>query len=525
MSPAHQEIIVRFAVELLAWMNFFLRSNNWLNLIIAALFAFSLIQGDMAGTVTMNFGQLFNSFLAMYQICSSENWTTVLYNATDAELSLDQAIIVCTYLCCWLLFANFIVLQMFIAVINENFSVAEEAKRGMQATSHSEQHSRSTISRWTSLLYPYLWLRPKSTRVTAESPSSTSVLGEAEVFVQQSPLPTDHGPEFSQKIVYPSGGERIFGTPPSDAHMFFQFAIFLAVVGNVAAEVIATPLYRQVIFGLVLFLEFLIKIIADGFLFTPNAYVRSIWNILDFVIMVGVVVNVSFMLVFVGGLSRFIRALKALQALRFTTLIKKMRKTFEDLILVGFVRILDAAVLAFADPNTGLLERPKLVPFLAKLSGVFKVRIYPSQYSVSSILATCQDKSKKGNKTGEIHVRKLNKLLNNIDFGAIWKRRVMFIRIYHEATVMCYQGKGISFTDMLVLLAHHKLINDHEALRLKELEVREEMLKLVAGLVGLDKIRSQLWMISLRREFPQVRERAHAAAKRTNGLDRVYISD
>ena len=78
MSPAHQEIIVRFAVELLAWMNFFLRSNNWLNLIIAALFAFSLIQGDMAGTVTMNFGQLFNSFLAMYQICSSENWTTVL---------------------------------------------------------------------------------------------------------------------------------------------------------------------------------------------------------------------------------------------------------------------------------------------------------------------------------------------------------------------------------------------------------------------------------------------------------------
>ena len=87
---------------------------------------------------------------------------------------------------------------MFIAVINENFSVAEEAKRGMQATSHSEQHSRSTISRWTSLLYPYLWLRPKSTRVTAESPSSTSVLGEAEVFVQQSPLPTDHGPEFSQ---------------------------------------------------------------------------------------------------------------------------------------------------------------------------------------------------------------------------------------------------------------------------------------------------------------------------------------
>ena len=92
------------------------------------------------------------------------------------------------------------------------------------------------------------------------------------------------------------------------------------------------------------------------------------------------------------------------------------------------------------------------------------MRIYPSQYSVSSILATCQDKSKKGNKTGGIHVRKLNKLLNNIDFEAIRKRRAVYMRIYHEANVMCYQGKGISFTDMLVLLAHHKLINDHEAL-------------------------------------------------------------
>jgi len=168
-----------------------------------------------------------------------------------------------------------------------------------------------------------------------------------------------------QKIVRPSGGERIFGTPPSEvAHTFFQLAIFLAVLGNVATEAIATPLYRrhyytkygptwsawfnvtEATFGLMLVIEFLIKIIADGFIFTPNAYIRSIWNILDFVIMAGVLTNVTFTLVFVGGLSRFIRALKALQALRFITLIEKMRSTFEHLILAGFIRILDAAVLA-----------------------------------------------------------------------------------------------------------------------------------------------------------------------------------
>ena len=34
---------------------------------LTALVGIQLIQGDMAGTVTMNFGQLFNSFLAVYQ--------------------------------------------------------------------------------------------------------------------------------------------------------------------------------------------------------------------------------------------------------------------------------------------------------------------------------------------------------------------------------------------------------------------------------------------------------------------------
>ena len=40
-----------------------------------------------------------------------------------------------------------------------------------------------------------------------------------------------------QKIVRPSGGERMFGTPPSDAaHTFFQLAIFFAVLGSVTWE-------------------------------------------------------------------------------------------------------------------------------------------------------------------------------------------------------------------------------------------------------------------------------------------------
>ncbi|KAH7925746.1 hypothetical protein BV22DRAFT_1128786 [Leucogyrophana mollusca] len=460
-------------------MTLFLMLVNFL----AALVAVQLIRGDMAGSQTMNFGQLFNSFLAVYQIFSSENWTNVLYDATDAEIPLGQAVIIAIFLSCWLLFANFIVMQMFIAVINENFNVAEEMKKGKQASDYWARHQQQQVSHggWLRKLNPYRWLKASPVRVKVDNLPSNLVLPMQKTLVQdyaipmqdrKSPLtrapsytmrgarhlpsrsltmlqqlfagttrsndiplaslrkarrnsmtPQDPNEEeterhleilagvnhevvsaedyndvmferraqkadfirdhpsydktfwiFSQKnslrrlcqkAVRPASGERIFGTPPSDiAHPIFQLVILLAVIGGIITEGIATPLYRrdyymtyglvrgawfniaETTFGLILVLEFLIKIIADGLIFTPNAYVRSIWNILDFLILTGVLVNVSFTLVFIGGLGRFVHALKALRALRLITLIDKMRSTFESLILSGVIRILDAAILA-----------------------------------------------------------------------------------------------------------------------------------------------------------------------------------
>lgn len=100
------------------------------------------------------------------------------------------------------------------------------------------------------------------------------------------------------------------------------------------------------VFGFTLLVEFLVKVVADGFLFTPNAYLSSIWNVLDFVILVGLLVNVTSGLIVIGGLSRLTRSLKALRALRLISLIDRMRETFHSLIFSGASRIFDAAILA-----------------------------------------------------------------------------------------------------------------------------------------------------------------------------------
>ncbi|KAF5378156.1 hypothetical protein D9615_007610 [Tricholomella constricta] len=142
---------------------------------------------------------------------------------------------------------------------------------------------------------------------------------------------------FSQKnivrrlCVQPASGERIFGTPYSSiAHPILQLLLLLTVIGGIVIETIATPICSRnyflehgldagawfdvavFAFGFLLVVEFIIKIIANGFAFTPNAYIRSIWNVLDFFIMVGILINITTGLIFIGGLSRFTKSLKAL---------------------------------------------------------------------------------------------------------------------------------------------------------------------------------------------------------------------
>lgn len=64
---------------------------------------------------------------------------------------------------------------------------------------------------------------------------------------------------------------------------------------------------------------------------------------------------------------------------------------------------------------------------------------------------------------GEVDLVKLDNALSKVDYGAVRRRRHVYSRLYHEAS-MCRNSKGMSFHDMLVLLAHHKLIIDKDAL-------------------------------------------------------------
>lgn len=66
---------------------------------------------------------------------------------------------------------------------------------------------------------------------------------------------------------------------------------------------------------------------------------------------------------------------------------------------------------------------------------------------------------------GGLSLAKLNSTLNTVDQKAINSRKTLLNRLYHEALLTEEAGKGVSFTNMLLLLAQYKLIEPEKALR------------------------------------------------------------
>lgn len=167
-----------------------------------------------------------------------------------------------------------------------------------------------------------------------------------------------------QKLVEPAYGERILGQKANKiAATAFEITVFAAIAGSIVVAAIATPVYKQhyylvygdsirtwfnlteVCLGMFFVLEFLIKIIADGFIFTPNAYILNTWNRIDFLVLITLVSDIVASLVFGGSTSRFTRSLKAFRALRMINMSHSMRETFYNVLVLGFGNLVDASVL------------------------------------------------------------------------------------------------------------------------------------------------------------------------------------
>ncbi|GAA5821176.1 hypothetical protein JCM11251_004500 [Rhodosporidiobolus azoricus] len=479
---------------------------------IAALVAVQLLRGipnpESDDTGIMNFYQIYNSFLAMYQIASSENWTTVLQTALASESGQFQGIVTAVFLCGWLFMGFFVLGNLFIAVINENFAIAEEEKRARQIENFVNKGvpGKDTTAQWFRRFDPYAYVTAKKQSVADDITHETLVQEPEEIdrTLTVSPEPIEVSPDetnsprlaepaskkfmekakkslrfqsvsesvakfvdphtpdvnkgryrhprdgssrsreatlleqervkeerqerrdeiadfieqhpsydkslwifnnssslrrFCQSLCDPSyGNERINGrNPNTNRKRVFQVVVFAAIVSSVAVAGVATPMYRhdyyldhgavrwtwfnlvEASLGAIFFVEAAVKVIADGFLFTPNGYCLSLWNDIDLFVLITLVINIVTSLLGGTSSSRFTRALKAFRALRLINLSGALRTTFYNVLIVGAGRILDASILAAL----------YIIPFAIWGMAIFKGRLYSCNDSSVRNKAEC----------------------------------------------------------------------------------------------------------------------------------------
>ncbi|KAF2266880.1 hypothetical protein CC78DRAFT_458268 [Lojkania enalia] len=440
---------------------------------LASIFAAQLFRGEIAAeidgeTTEVSFFTIYNAFIGMYQILSSENWTGIMYNVTGQQQQFNTAWIGAAFCILWFIFANFIVLNMFIAVIQENFDVSEDEKRLQQVKAFLQKKEQGLSSSYGNLSLSSIFKLGQANRkdpLDYGSAAAEMLLKDAVVrdFLDENddmaspgaeepqpgirPAPTivgsgvfstmwqrfvrrisnrepnpfyaplDFGrayedldprrmakevvtatekrkraqrdylrkhPNYNvslfifkpnnpirkicQRIVGPGrGGDRIEGVAPS-VPVWYAFSAFIyaAIIAMVMLACVATPLYQKQYFSdhefsvknwfvftdlgfAILFtVEATIKVIADGFFWTPNAYFRGSWGFIDGVVLLTLWVNVVTSLLNEGQVTRTVGAFKALRALRLLNISDSARGHFHSLIIRSWWKLLSAAFVSLS---------------------------------------------------------------------------------------------------------------------------------------------------------------------------------
>ncbi|KAK5100599.1 calcium channel protein [Lithohypha guttulata] len=471
---------------------------------LAAILASQMFRGDIpsedaAGdSIQVQFFDIWNSFIGMYIIFSSENWTSVLYNVSQFDVRWNTAWLGAIFCILWFIMANLIVLNMFIAVIQESFDVSEDEKRLQQMKAFLKQKEvagtaggnlalssifkmgRDNLRQRDALEYGGATMeqllkdavvtdfleeqgashkpRPLSTQLTnlpvaKVAPGMfTKIWAKISGYSKKDPNPfythnisiraneefdaramakqvastadnrrklqrqyLNRHPDYNvslfmfrpdnpvrkacQYLVGPSRGtERLDGVMPwKPAWYAFSAFTYMTIVAMVVIACVTTPLYQKqnfsvehrynnwlvwtdMAFATLFSCEALIKIIADGFFYTPNAFFRSIWGLIDLVVLISLWISVITTLTQEDSITRGVGAFKALRALRLLNISESARDTFHSVIVVGGYKVLSAAFVSLS----------LLVPFAILGLNLFNGKFEAcNDGSYSGILSNC----------------------------------------------------------------------------------------------------------------------------------------
>lgn len=101
------------------------------------------------------------------------------------------------------------------------------------------------------------------------------------------------------------------------------------------------------------------------------------------------------------------------------------------------------------------------------------MRIYDGDFTVGRLIEASATSNRRESTipvsgrepSPDIDLDKLNRCLAELPVNEIRRRRQRMNTFYEEVLVSSDPDRGIQFTSLLLILAHHKVINDNKSLR------------------------------------------------------------
>ena len=271
-----------------------------------------------------NFDNIYWSIITIFQVLTGENWNEVMYDgmfATSDALSL--------YFLLLFSLGNYIILNLFLAILLDNFGGndddeedEDEGGKAEDSDDSKTQDSDDSKTRRTAL-EGEVGSGGKSLRRLLSETSDTSKVQSAEERLEG--LLPESNSLFVLSVGNPLRRACAQVVSNSNFELFIIGAILassmlLALDSNVlmndnstsGTQLRAALYYLDVFFVALFCLEFVLKVITLGFVAHPGSYLRSGWNVLDFLIVIVGVVGLAAS----GGALNALRALRTFRALR-----------------------------------------------------------------------------------------------------------------------------------------------------------------------------------------------------------------
>nr|CAI5847791.1 unnamed protein product [Callosobruchus analis] len=337
----------------------------FLFILIFALLGMQLFGGQFnfdSGTPPANFNTFPIALLTVFQILTGEDWNEVMYNGINALGGPSTAMIYSLYFIILMLFGNYTLLNVFLAIAVDNLANAQEltAAEEEQAEENKEKQALELEKEMEALQMEGSNPRvevcppspPRGRKKKDEKPDEEEeivgpkpMLPYSSMFILSSTNPVRRGAHWVVNLRY--------------FDFFIMVVICLSSMALAAEDPVDEHSFRNFIldkfdyaFTSVFAVEMLLKVVDLGIILHPGSYLREVWNIMDAVVVICALVSMGFDFAKrpeAANLStiKSLRVLRVLRPLKTIKRVPKLKAVFDCLVnsLKNVINILIVYIL------------------------------------------------------------------------------------------------------------------------------------------------------------------------------------